>query len=314
MNKFLDLAGLTRFKELLLSKIDASLSLKADKSSLSLVSTSGSYDDLLKKPKVNGSELKPGDNDLKKIYGDDNRGVATAPSDYQRGGGMLAHAGMRNGVTLGIPSVRSLGAVLEVSSWRDNSGGPVHELGFFNGSIFLRTNADSDTWDAWKKLSIIPTGGTSAQFVKADGSLDSSTYLTAADVSGKAEKTYVDSQLSTKADKTAIPTVPTVVSAFKNDAGYLTQHQSLAAYATTASVNSALALKADKSSLSAVATSGSYNDLKDKPTALTYDDFYPVGSVYLTKDSAFNPAVKFGGTWKNESGGFDTVIVWTRTA
>lgn len=124
----------------------------------------------------------------------------------------------------------------------------------------------------------------------------------------------IDAQLALKADKSAIPTVPTVVSAFKNDAGYLTQHQSLAAYATTASVNSALAQKVDKSSLSAVATSGSYNDLKDKPTALTYDDFYPIGSVYLTKNSTFDPAKKFGGTWKNESGGGDAVLVWHRTA
>lgn len=315
MSKFLDIAGLTRFKELLLSKIDASLSLKADKSSLKEVATSGLYKSLSDCPRINNAaQLTAGENVLTTLYGDDNRSKATTPSDYQRAGGMLAHAGMRNGTTLGIPSVSSLGAVLEVSSWRDNSGGRVHELGFFNGSIFLRTNADADTWSEWAKLSIIPTGGTAKQFVKADGSLDSTTYLTAADVAGKAEKTYVDSQLSTKADKTAIPTVPTVVSAFKNDAGYLTQHQSLAAYATTASVNSALALKADKSSLSAVATSGSYNDLKDKPAALTYDDFYPVGSVYLTKDSSFNPATKFGGTWKNESGGFDTVIVWTRTA
>ena len=50
-----------------------------------------------------------------------------------------------------------------------------------------------------------------------------------------------------------IPTVPTKVSAFENDAGYLTAHQSLDAYAT-------------KASLKAVATSGSYNDLSDKPT------------------------------------------------
>lgn len=71
---------------------------------------------------------------------------------------------------------------------------------------------------------------------------------------------------------------------------------------------------ATKASLSAVATSGSYNDLKDKPAALTYEDFYPVGSVYLTKDASFDPAEKFGGTWVNESGGGDVVIVWHRTA
>lgn len=315
MSKFLDLAGLTRFKELLLSKIESSLSLKADKSSLKEVATSGLYGSLSDRPKINNSEqLTAGINVLSTLYGSDNRNATTAPQGYRRNGGMLAHAGLRVAETLGVPSASGFGAVLEISSWSDYHGGPVHELGFFNGSIFLRTSTDGNAWNEWTKLCITPTDGTSAQFVKADGSLDSSTYLTAADISSKAEKSYVDSQLSTKADKTEIPTVPTVVSAFKNDAGYLTQHQSLAAYATTASVNSALALKADKSSLSTVATSGSYNDLVDKPAALTYDDFYPVGSVYLTKDSAFNPATKFGGTWKNESGGGDAVIVWHRTA
>lgn len=38
-------------------------------------------------------------------------------------------------------------------------------------------------------------------------------------------------------DKPAIPTVPTKISAFENDAGYLTQHQSLDGYAKTSGAN-----------------------------------------------------------------------------
>lgn len=53
-------------------------------------------------------------------------------------------------------------------------------------------------------------------------------------------------------DKPIIPTVPTEVSAFVNDAGYLTQHQSLAAYVKSAE-------------LKAVAKSGSYSDLTGVP-------------------------------------------------
>ena len=52
--------------------------------------------------------------------------------------------------------------------------------------------------------------------------------------------------------KSEIPTIPTNVSAFTNDAGYLTEHQSLAEYAKTVD-------------LSIVATTGSYNDLVNKP-------------------------------------------------
>lgn len=54
--------------------------------------------------------------------------------------------------------------------------------------------------------------------------------------------------------KPTIPTVPTKVSAFENDKGYLTAHQSLADYAKTAD-------------LATVATSGNYNDLINKPSS-----------------------------------------------
>ena len=47
-------------------------------------------------------------------------------------------------------------------------------------------------------------------------------------------KGYVDSQIA----NIEIPTVPTNVSAFTNDAGYLTEHQSLADYSTTTQVQS----------------------------------------------------------------------------
>jgi hypothetical protein len=50
-------------------------------------------------------------------------------------------------------------------------------------------------------------------------------------------------------NKPTIPTVPTNISSFTNDVGYLTTHQSLVDYAL-------------KSEL----FSGSYNDLTDKPT------------------------------------------------
>lgn len=66
-----------------------------------------------------------------------------------------------------------------------------------------------------------------------------------------------------------IPTVPTNVSAFTNDAGYLTQHQSLADYYTKTQVDTALVSKANSADLATVATSGSYDDLTDKPTIPT---------------------------------------------
>lgn len=60
----------------------------------------------------------------------------------------------------------------------------------------------------------------------------------------------INNTLSTYAKKTD---VPTKVSQLTNDSGYLTAHQDISS-------------KADISSLAAVATSGSYKDLKDTPT------------------------------------------------
>ena len=80
-----------------------------------------------------------------------------------------------------------------------------------------------------------------------------------------------------------IPVVPANVSAFANDAGYLTEHQDLSDYATEEYVDEAVSHvavdaytkaqtdalldeKADSDELSAVALSGNYNDLSNKPT------------------------------------------------
>ena len=79
-------------------------------------------------------------------------------------------------------------------------------------------------------------------------------------VKGNKETTYrtgninlTPADIGALPDTTEIPVVPTNISAFENDAGYLTQHQSLSNYPK-------------KTELATVATSGSYNDLKNKPT------------------------------------------------
>lgn len=59
----------------------------------------------------------------------------------------------------------------------------------------------------------------------------------------------VKAAIESKADKSEIPTVPTNVSAFTNDAGYLTEHQSLDNYYTKTEVNSSLESKADKTEI-----------------------------------------------------------------
>ena len=53
----------------------------------------------------------------------------------------------------------------------------------------------------------------------------------------KADIREVNASLESKANKTEIPTVPTNVSAFTNDAGYLTEHQSLNNYYTKSEID-----------------------------------------------------------------------------
>lgn len=85
-----------------------------------------------------------------------------------------------------------------------------------------------------------------------------------------------------------IPTVPTNVSAFTNDAGYLTQHQSLADYYTKTQVDTALASKANSADLATVATSGSYNDLTDKPTIPTQTTVSVTGeTLYISTNELY---------------------------
>lgn len=127
-------------------------------------------------------------------------------------------------------------------------------------------------------------------------------------------------------DKPVIPTVPTNVSAFTNDAGYLTQHQSLAGYATENWVQQQgystfsgdyddltdkpelfsgdynnLTNKPDLShyvedtDLATVATSGSYNDLSDKPTIPTVP---PMATETLT--------------FTLQGGTTQTITIWTQ--
>ena len=76
-------------------------------------------------------------------------------------------------------------------------------------------------------------------------------------------------------NKPTIPTVPTNVSSFTNDAGYLTTHQDISG-------------KANSADLATVATSGSYNDLLDKPEiseGATYSAGY---DIYIDENNVIN--------------------------
>lgn len=107
--------------------------------------------------------------------------------------------------------------------------------------------------------------------------LDASAY-TPVDLSNYYNKSEVDDIVtSAKTDVEAeIPTVPTNVSAFNNDAGYLTQHQSLSAYSTTQEMNTAISQatsgKVDTSAYTAytASTQTTINNKADSSTLNNY--------------------------------------------
>lgn len=102
-------------------------------------------------------------------------------------------------------------------------------------------------------------------------------------------------------NKPSIPTVPTNVSSFTNDAGYLTSHQDISG-------------KANSADLATVATSGSYNDLSNKPTiptvpssvsSFTNDAGYVTSSdidtAVSTAISSLGSVLQFKGTKSSQS-------------
>ena len=98
---------------------------------------------------------------------------------------------------------------------------------------------------------------------KLEDIVESGCCISEEEVDEKIESAITSLDLSDYALKSEIPTVPTNVSAFNNDAGYLTEHQSLSGYATEQWVESQGYLT-EHQSLEGYVTE---NDL----TAYTYD-------------------------------------------
>lgn len=102
---------------------------------------------------------------------------------------------------------------------------------------------------------------------------DTSIHVTTAQTAAWNAKSDFSGSYNDLTDKPTIPTVPTNVSAFNNDASY----------ATSGYVDSVVSGKADSSSLATVATSGSYNDLTNKPTIPTV----PTSNTAFTNDAGY---------------------------
>lgn len=105
---------------------------------------------------------------------------------------------------------------------------------------------------------------------------NSTVHVTAEEKAAWNGKSNFSGSYNDLSDKPTIPTVPSKVSAFTNDAGYLTQHQDISGKANASDLtshtgNTTVHITAsERTAWNAKSNfSGSYNDLKDKPTIPT---------------------------------------------
>lgn len=180
--------------------------------------------------------------------------------------------------------------------------GMIDNVVISDGNLVITFNTDSEKEEITLSLSDIFDASNYYTKEEVDGEFEK--YYNKQDVDGKfdtlntelsnkanSDDVYTKGDVDSKISAIDIPVVPTYISAFTNDAGYITEHQSLEEYAkkadldayqikgdyvtvaqlgekdfaTVTSVNEWLEGKMDKVELAEVAISGSYNDLTDKP-------------------------------------------------
>ena len=221
---------------------------------LASVATSGDYDDLSNKPTLFSGNY----NDLT-----NKPTIPTVPTNVSAfindAGYLTEHQSLANYVQF-----TDLATVATSGDYNDLSNKPTIPV--------IPTNVSAFTNDAGYINQIKTINN---QSLIGEGNID----IQSGGVSVQSDWNQTD---STAADyiknKPTIPTVPTNVSAFTNDAGYLTQHQSLANYVQF-------------TDLATVATSGDYDDLTNKPTLFSgnYNDLTnkPTIPTVPTNVSAF---------------------------
>lgn len=139
--------------------------------------------------------------------------------------------------------------------------------------------------------------------ISSDGTLSASSVdLSPYAVSNKLAKVATSGQYSDLLNPPTIPTVPTKISAFTNDAGYLTSHQSLANYYTKTQIESTYAKKTDIANVYRFkGTVDSYSKLPT--TGLTAGDIYNITNADASNNIKAGDNVAWNGTaWDNLSG------------
>ena len=190
------------------------------------------YNDLTNKPTI------PNDNNLVHLTGNETiTGNKTLVSDL-----LLKNSGSASNVTPYLTFQRGTPTDSYVDWKIVGDGGALQFFYSTSGTDTKKmeiTNSKALFPDKVEASQFVRTGGTASQFLKADGSVDNSTYLTTQvnadwNATNGAAQILHKPNLATVAtsgnyndltNKPVIPTVPVDVSAFNNDAGYVSASQ-----------------------------------------------------------------------------------------
>ena len=307
-----------------ITKIEEKLGQKANSADLAKVATSGSYNDLTDKPVIpegavvdaalSDTSENPVQNkvvneaigkkqdtisDLETIRS----GAALGATAYQKPSTGIPASDIADGV---IPTVPT-----NVSAFTNDAGYLTEHQSLNNYytkqdvNVLTSNFFDKAIYDSDNKAIIFKNGNVVIATIDATGFikdgmvsnveiLESNLVITFNTDAGKEpisialteifntanyyNKTEVDGKLALKADASNVYTKEDA------DSKFLTEHQSLADYPTIETMNTALGQKANSADLAKVATSGSYNDLTDKPVI-------PEGAVVdaALSDTSENP-------------------------
>lgn len=283
------------------------------KPTFATVATSGDYDDLLNKPTIPTVDYPVTDVQVDGVSVVSNKvasitmpTVPTKTSDLQNDSGFITGVSWND-----VTNKPTFATVATSGSYNDLTDKPTIPAGesepFLrvtdaNNVVFFSLTGASNTFYKW--LDVSNEGPININLHALNPVFGSG--LTATYNTGTSQLD-VSIDTTTVALKTDIPTVPTTVSSFTNDAGYITS-SALSGYATETWVGQQGFLTSvswndvsSKPTFATVATSGSYTDLTDKPTIPTV----PVTDVQVNGTSVLS------GTVANITGVQETLVSGT---
>lgn len=158
-----------------------------------------------------------------------------------------------------------------------------------------------------------------ALYLTPEEDIDLSMYATVEQLNEKAdnEHTHTADEVGALPNTTVIPTVPTNVSAFINDAGYLTEHQNLDAYAKVSDLG-ALATKdsltaSDVGALPDTTEIPSIEGLASESYVIEQIENIPIDDIISDVEDSISDALTEAKAYSDKKGGYtepETKIVW----